>query len=158
MEKKKDILKSLKIKKLDELPEKYLIQLHKLVLKDNPSPKKEIGVNKKSEKYKILLKLVNQILVNIGENPIKQLTEFKDVDRLKLIRDVNNNTLDDHATVFCEHFDKWKIGYMRKTDNLVLNVIRGLCKEINLKFTAKRKGIGIGNNQTKMVFLYSIEI
>lgn len=155
---KQYILKTLKLKKLDELPEFYIKELSKLVLKNNPKPKKEAGIAETSDKYKLLLKLINQILVNIKKTPIKQLTEFKDIDRVDIINDINKDTLDKHSKVLCEHFDKWKIGYMRKTDNIVLNVVRNMIKDVGLKFVFKRKGISVGNNQTKMIFLYSIEI
>ena len=75
---------------------------------------------------------------------------------IDIIKEVNKKTLDEQSTTIFTEYDKWKIGYMRKTDNIVLNVIRGMAKDNGLKFIVKRKGISLGNNQVKMSFLYSI--
>ena len=55
---------------------------------------KDGKITKDSEKYKVALKLVNKILVNLGKDEITDLTDFKDIDREDIIKDVNKKALD----------------------------------------------------------------
>ena len=96
-------------------------------------------VSKDSDKYKVLLKLINKILSNIGKDEIDDLTDFKDIDREDIIKDVNKTSLEDMEKELFAHFDKKKCGYYRKTDSIVLNCLRGMIKEINYSMTKKQK-------------------
>ena len=84
--------------------------------------------DKNSDKYKVSLKLVNKILVNIGKEEIDELTKFVDIDREDIIKDVNMTTLTEMEGEVFQYFDKMKCGYYRKTGSIVLNRLRGMMK------------------------------
>lgn len=96
-------------------------------------------VDKNSEKYKILLKFVNNILININENEIDDLTKFINIDRDDIIKEVNINTLKSMEKELFKHYNKDKCGYYRKSKAFVLNCLRGMLKELNLSFTYTQK-------------------
>ena len=102
---------------------------------------KDSKVTKDSDKYKVALKLVNKILINLGKDEIDDLTNFKDIDREDIIKDVNKQALDGLAKEIFKHYDKKKCGYYRKTDALVLNVLRGMMKDAGFEMTKKQKGV-----------------
>lgn len=92
-----------------------------------------------SEKYKIALKFINILLNNLNMTQINSLTEFKDVDREDIIKEVNKKSFDDMASEIFNHYNKKKCGYYRKTDALVLNCLRGMMKEIGLELVKIQK-------------------
>ena len=91
------------------------------------------------EKYQVLLKFVNKILLNIDEPKIDKLTDFKDIDREDIIKDVNKQALDDMQKELFAQFNKKNCGYYRKTPAIVLNCLRGMMKEIGLNMVKKQK-------------------
>lgn len=111
--------------------------------KENSTKKESVKVNKEidktTDKYKMALKLVNAILKNLNKDPIDDLTEFKDIDREDIIKDDNKKVLKDMEGELFNVFDKKKCGYYRKTDNLVLNTLRGICKEVGVEFVIEKK-------------------
>ena len=122
---------------------------------------KDSKVTKDSDKYKVALKLVNKILINLGKDEIDDLTNFKDIDREDIIKDVNKQALDGLAKEIFKHYDKKKCGYYRKTDALVLNVLRGMMKDTGFKLSKKQEDkhkVIDGQNFRKTYMLYSINL
>lgn len=121
------------------LLKKYIDKLKK----KNKKPKKlnlpsKSNIDKTTAKYKILLRYVNGILKNINVNTINDLTEFKNIDRLDIIKKENIDLLDSLAPSLFKQFNKDKCGYYRKTKNIALNCLRGMCKEIGLQLVKKQ--------------------
>ncbi len=90
-------------------------------------------------KKKLMLKLLNKILANIGKEKITDITEFIDIDREDIIKEKNIKSLNEMQNDLFEVFNKSKSGFYRKTDNIVLNCLRGLLKELNYDFVRKCK-------------------
>lgn len=121
----------------------------------------DIQIDKSSDKYKVGLKFVNVILSNLGKPSITALTDFKDVDREDIIKDVNRTTLDEMSEELFSHFNKKKSGYYRKTDAIVLNCLRGMMKELGHELTNKQKGVMVnidGKNYERTHMIYSINL
>ena len=113
-----------------------------------------------SDKYKIVLKLINQILVNIGKNEIDDLVKFVDIDREDIIKDINKESLIGMENELFPLFNKNKVGYYRKTDAMVLNCLRGMMKEIGFALIKIQKGKMItinGKSYEKTCMIYHIE-
>ena len=119
---------------------------------ENIKPNRD-HIDKSTKKYKILLKYVNGILKNCGKDKIDDLTKFKDIDRLDIIKPENNELLDKLAPRLFKHYNKHN--YYRKTKNIVLNCLRGMCKELGFEFRSRKH-----NRQVKSIFqthmLYTI--
>ena len=129
-------------KKLDKLGQNelklvllYINKLHKK--KENVNHKRD-DIDKTTDKYKILLLFVNGILKNIGKEEIDDLVKFRDIDRLDIIKQENKVLLDEMAPTLFKHFNKNKCGYYRKTKNLPLNCLRGMCKEMGFVFKKRQ--------------------
>lgn len=90
-----------------------------------------------NEKYQVLLKFINKILSNIGKESIKNLTEFKDIERYEIIKEDNFGILVELKEEIFEHFDCRKCGwYRRKTvKNYILTFLRYALEELNLKLS-----------------------
>ena len=119
-----------------------------------------VKIEKDSDKYKIALKLLNKILINLGKEEIDDLTKFIDIDREDIIKDINVKALDELEGELFGYYNKSKCGYYRKTDALVLNCIRGMMKEAGFEFTAKKKEKNEkinGKSYKRSHFLYSIK-
>jgi len=151
------------VKLIDGLEDKKLEQLYNYIKrlnrkKNSTQIKKKVdrsNIDKTTTKYKLLLKYVNGILKNIGKEEIDDLTKFKDIDRLDIIKEINLKLLDSMAPTLFKHFDKKGVGYYRKTQGKALNCLRGLCKELGLVLLKRQH-----NRQVKCIFkshmLYSI--
>ena len=61
-------------------------------------------VDTSGEKYKVALKFINKILVNLEKEEIDELTDFKDIDREDIIKDVNKETLKEMEGEIFKHF------------------------------------------------------
>ncbi|MCJ7637060.1 MAG: hypothetical protein MUO21_06175 [Nitrososphaeraceae archaeon] len=90
-------------------------------------------------KKELMLKLLNKILVNIGKEKIKDIAEFIDIERDEIIKDKNVKSLNSMQDELFKLFNKKKSGFYRKTDNIVLNCLRGLLKELDYDFIRKCK-------------------
>ena len=116
-------------------------------------------ITKDSEKYKVLLKLVNKILNNIGKESVDDLIKFIDIDREDIIKDANTKSLNEMENEIFKHYNKKKSGYYRKTDAIVLNCLRGLVKEAGYNLIKKQKGINTqinGKSYERTHMIYSI--
>ena len=102
----------------------------------------KIVIDKTSDKYRVLLKLVNKILKNIEKEEINDLTEFINIDRDDIIKDVNIKALKSMSKELFKHYDKYKCGYYRKSVGYVLNCLRGMLKELGFQLTYTRKELG----------------
>lgn len=63
-------------------------------------------IDKKSEKYKTLLKLINDILSNIEKGQIDDLLKFKDITRNDIIKEENILAFNESQEALFNHFDK----------------------------------------------------
>lgn len=127
----KDVIKIIYKLSNDDLTKIYNDYSNKII-KDNDDTRNDKVIDKTTDKYKLLLKFINSILINIGKSQVDDLTEFKDIDREDIIKDVNKQTLNAMEKELFKTFDKKKCGYYRKTDSIVLNCLRGMCKEVGL--------------------------
>ena len=162
---KKEKLEALGIK--HNLKKEYVDTLYAthILNNKNKNPKKVIkkpvhNIDKTSQKYVLLLEFINKILVNIGKNEIDDLTKFKNIDRIDIIKPKNKVILEDMAPKLFKHFNKAKSGYYKKTKNQVLNVIRGLCKQNGLILKSKPKSLTSkinGSYYGRTHMLYSIK-
>ena len=57
-----------------------------------------------------------------------------------VIKDDNKKKLVSLEKELFKYFNKDKVGYYRKTDSLVLNCLRGMCKELEVNFIMVKKG------------------
>ena len=107
---------------------------------DNKEKVQKNKVDKDSDKYKVILKLINKILINIGKDEIDDLTKFNNIDREDIIKDINKKILTDMESELFPLFNKKNSGYYRKIGNsYVLNCLRGLLKEMDYEFTYEQK-------------------
>lgn len=156
-EEKLNVLKS--VDKLDDKQIEALYKLYQDVVKKQEEEKKNIleELDKNTaKKYKIGLKIVNKILENIGKSQIQDLTEFKHIERVDLLKQENKDVLLEMDDEIFSLFDKIKCAYYRKTDNYVLNFLRGMCKELDLKLTSHKKDL-YKNNYRYTHTYYSIK-
>lgn len=121
--------------------------------KANPNPRED----KSSDKYKVSLKLINKILVNIGKDEIDDLTKFTDIDRVDIIKEVNMNMLTEMENELFQYFDKECLAwYRRKTVKYyILTFLRCMCIDLGFKFTHHDRRIQ-NNAFIKTIQLYSI--
>ena len=133
------------INKLDadnfKLLKQYIIKLNNNKKnKDKIITKKRI-IDKTTEKYKLLLKYVNGILKNMNKDEIDDLIDFQNIDRTYIIKKENIDLLNKLAPDLFKCFNKDKCGYYRKTKNIALNCLRGMCKEIGLTLKYKTRNV-----------------
>jgi hypothetical protein len=117
-------------------------------------------VDKTTEQYKITLKLVNKILENVEKPVVEDLMDFKDVDRLDIIKKANLEAYKAMCEEIYTHFDKHKCCYYRQNSNVVFNCLRGMVKTIGLDFVYARKDITEnvnGINYRKTHYYYFIK-
>ena len=114
-----------------------------------------------SEKYKITLKLLNHILLNLKRDLIDDITKFKDIDRDDIIKEENTIFLETIINDIVIHFEKNKVGYYRrhKTKASVLNCLRGMIKSMGYEFVKVQKGkttVINGRSYEKSCMIYSV--
>ncbi len=114
---------------------------------------------KKTNKYnninqeKVILKLLNHILINIKKPEIKDIRDFKKINRDDILK-INYNIFNDMEDEITKNFDKIKIGWYRrkKIANYVISFIKSACSHLkDTKFTYKRTHV-----DTVLVTLYTI--
>ena len=118
-------------------------------------------VSKNSDKYKVALKFVNKILVNLEKDEIDDLTDFKDIDREDIIKDVNKKALDDMEKEILKHFEKKECSWYRRneTSHYILTFLRKVCSILGFSFSYYKKDITEninGKNYRKTHVYYSI--
>jgi hypothetical protein len=117
-------------------------------------------VGKDHNKYIVLLKLLNTILVNIGRDIIDDITNFVNVNRDDIIQDANKISLENMENEIFPLYNKEKCRYYKKNaQGLTLNVLKGMVKEIGYKTNFIKKDIYVtvnGKKYRKTQSLYSI--
>lgn len=117
-------------------------------------------ISRDSDKYKVILKLINKILTNIDKKEIDDLTKFMNIDREDIIKDINKQSLIDMESELFPLFNKKDSGYYRITGNgFVLNCLRGLLKETGYELLyaqKERSEIINGRSFRRKHFFYSI--
>jgi hypothetical protein len=117
-------------------------------------------LDKIDEKYIIALKLINIILKNADKKEITDLLEFKNINRQEIVTDKNLEQLNNMENELYKHFDKVKCGYYRKTDNYVINFLRGMIKQLGYKIILEQKDKTLtinGESYRKKYMIYHIE-
>lgn len=112
-------------------------------------------IDKTTDKYKVLLKFTNRILENIGKSQITDMTEFKNIDRIDIVKDANKQILLSMENELFKMFDKKKCGYYTKSNNIVLNVFKRMCKDIGLSWHIHKTSLS-KNNYVKYHSFYTI--
>jgi hypothetical protein len=150
-------LNDFSLKKSENILDKD-ITLHKVMNIDVTSGS---TLDKNSEKYMVALKFVNGILENINKSKINDLTEFNNVDRNDIIIEKNIELLTKMEPEIWKHYSKVKCGAYHKSDNRVLNILRGMIRENNLKINITRKDIsektGVLKGFRRAHFFYCIK-
>lgn len=108
--------------------------------------------NVNDARYQMVLKFANGILSNLNVSKIKYLTDFKNIDRDDIVTEKNTQLLEGMADEMFELFDKKTCRYYPKnTKSWVLNVLRGITRNIGYKlvnsnvesFKGKYRGIAM---------------
>jgi len=107
------------------------------------------------QKYSLCLLYVNKILKNLGKGEIKSLLEFIDINSNDIIehKDVYKSVSEEIYSVF----DKKRCNYYnRESEKIVLNCLRGMCKELGLNLKIKKVTMSNGEGYFRTEYLYSI--
>jgi hypothetical protein len=152
------------MEKLDDHTKIYLYNRYKNIKNKNNKSKKDIikknimMVAKESPKYQIILVFINKILENIGKNKINNLTDFIDIDRLDILKQVNIDTFIQMESEILKYYDKKNIGWYarNRTKHYILVFLRKVCIELGLIFKSIQKEKSI-KGYKKTYFLYSIK-
>jgi hypothetical protein len=116
---------------------------------DEHEEKKYVNVDQEQ----VILKLLNHILKNIKRPEIKNIREFKKINRIDILK-INYDIFNDMEDEIIKNFDKIKIGWYRRKiiANYVLSFIKSACLHLkDTKFTYTRT-----HEKNIMVTLYSI--
>jgi hypothetical protein len=110
-----------------------------------------------TEVEKLVLKFFNRTLKVLEMNEIKKLTDFKDIDRKKLINPKINEIIEDMHPKFKKLLKNVKLVYYRKDSSKEFNIVymRALCKGINMKLSIRRITVS-KNSHLSSCSLYSI--
>lgn len=135
-----------------------VIKNHKSNETDNNDNTMIIEIDTTSDKYKMALKFVNRILKNLGKEEIDKLTDFKNIDRLDIIKEENAKLVEEMTDDIFTCFDKVTCRYYRrgKIQHYILTLLRFMCKGIGYDFTFKKKEIqtnGVRNSH----YFYSVQ-
>ena len=117
-------------------------------------------VDKNDPKYVIALQFLNHILTNNNKPNINDILDFKDISREEIIKQENLNKLNEMENELYTHFSKMNCSYYRKTDNYVINFLRGMLKELSYKAVKIKKDKTVtieGTNYRKSFMIYHIE-
>lgn len=117
-------------------------------------------VNPDSDKYKVVLKFINRILVNLEKDEVDELTKFVNIDREDIIKEENKKVLIEMEKDLFKHFNKKNCGYYSKSENRILICIRGMMKEMGYKFKPLKKDVSEivnGKSLKRTHYFYSIK-
>ena len=91
-----------------------------------------------SDKYKVTMVFLNDLLEAMNKNKIEVITEFKNVDRKELLTDACNTVMNKHITDIIKHFGKTKICYYRRAeiDHYILTLIKYLTSLCGYQFVS----------------------
>ena len=112
-------------------------------------------IDKTTVIYTAALNFVNVILGNLNRPQITDLVNFKKIPREELMQEVNKASLCYLQAQLFPPFDKKKCGIYKKTDGMVINALRGMCKTIGLKLCSGIKS-NTTNHSRELNTIYSI--
>lgn len=125
-------------------------------------PTKDNEDNEYNGKYKVTLKFINAILHNIEKEPIDDLSQFVDIDRLDLMKDVNMITLESMENEIFQYFDKRKCRYNTPSKNTVLNCLQEMLYDFGYMLTKNISNTNILNQTSSqkknMKLIYSAKL
>lgn len=100
-----------------------------------------------SEKYSILLKLLNKILVNINKAVITDVIQFKNIKRDELILEENEKIWDEMKDEIFKYFNKYslKSGQKSHIKYYLLTILKSMCDELFFNFKSKSVKEKVGN-------------
>lgn len=150
-DKKEDIMKHFEKSHLDSYIIAFSCPYCNITYKSGLALKKHIteclkdnGISMTSSKAidqeTILLKLINKVFKVINKNPIKKLTEFKNISRNQLVGEHIDNIMEEMEDEFYECFSKADCGFYRKklVDKYFICALKGATKAMGFKFISKR--------------------
>lgn len=129
---------------------------------DNKNKDRVNKVDKNSEKYKMALKFVNKILINLDQQEIDDLIQFQNINRDDIIKDVNKTTYNEMEKELFKHFDKKEMAWYRRTvvSHYILTFLKRMSTDLGYDFDYVQKDIYIqneGNKFRKTCMFYSIK-
>lgn len=143
----------------NNIPDKYVNTLFKMYIGDEPI--QEIKIDRTTSKYKLLLEYINKILKNMNKDLIDDVTDFKRIDRMDICTETNRLMLVDMKAELFKIFKKVKYNYYNSNGKTTqpLNVLRGMCKELNIDLVRVNTKKYIKKIKLhKDVILYSIQL
>jgi hypothetical protein len=105
---------------------------------------------------KILLVLLNKIMTNINLPKLNQLSDFKNIDRDLIIKDINTRTIDDMSKELSYLFSKPN---KKDTKKYPLNCLKTFAKQIGMNMSYKKRDINItidGSTYRRTIYEYSL--
>ena len=114
------------------------------------------NIDKTTDQYKLLLGFVNKILVNMGKEKVGNLTDFKNIDRLDIVKEINEQALHKDIIKLKKVFPNLKHIYKIDSPNNVINCIRSMCKDVGLSTDRTRKSIS-NNGYHRTAYIYTIK-
>lgn len=147
----KELLQKYNRKQINEM-------MNNIVKENNKKIIEEKQIDKTTDKYKVLLKLINKILASIGKEKIDDLKQFKCINRDDLISDTVEQIYNIMEKELFNAFDKRKCSwYNRKNvNNYVLTFLRAAVYDIGLDFKLSHTCKHINMKAVNYIF-YSIE-
>ena len=111
-------------------------------------------VSNDSEKYKVTINFLNDILQAINHNAITEITQFNNVSKIELLTNQCNIVLDLHIESIINIFGKTKINYGSRTKMkyYVISVIKSIITNCgySIKVVRERKFDHISKYTNKM--------
>lgn len=155
---KQDKLKQLNMDENINISDEYIDILYNARIinnktKNNPIKLKEIkAIDKTTDKYKILLKLLNAILINMNKPIITDIKDFKDIDRDDINKDINKHAFANMEDEIYKYYNKSASGwYQRKSIKyFVVSFLKYASGDIGANFNSKRKDINMTINNKRM--------
>lgn len=95
-----------------------------------------------STRKKVFLVLLNKIMVNINLPELKELSDFKNIDRDLIIKEINAKTIDNMSNELCFLFAIPSAG-KKNTKKYPLNCIKSFAKQIGMNLSYKKKDINV---------------
>jgi hypothetical protein len=152
----------------NNLNQNCLNRIHDIVVKNSPDKRTKYYTTKKkttdeqidktSEKYKVALKFVNKILVNIGKTEITDLIEFKNINKNDIVKEDNMKYVTEMSDEIFKYYDKVRCGYYYKnrSKRYILRIIEAMCEDIGHQMVYTRTSKQVKTVQ-KTLYLYCIE-
>lgn len=114
-------------------------------------------IDTSTQKYKILLEIINNILANSGKEHVDNLCEFS-IRKNTLINEKNMSMFSEYEEKLFEYFDKTKCGWYKKrhVKNYIITFLKSALKDIGLKLISIEKSTH-KNNEIVRYVMYKIK-